>query len=132
MNQLGMRCTIILSWLVALLSASGQTGALRISGSVLDPSGRYVAGAHVEVDGASGVRLAATSGGDGGFAIEVPEAGEYTVRVEAAGFGPIMRRVQLNAGSTSLMLRLEKISAANDEIVVSADVSEIDLVSPDP
>jgi hypothetical protein len=112
--------------------AGAQTGSVQVSGSVLDPSGRYVAGAHVEVDSASGTRLAATSGGDGGFAIDLPGAGEYTVRVEAAGFGAITRKLRLNAGSASMMLRLDRVSAASEEIVVSADVSEIDMTSPDP
>jgi hypothetical protein len=113
--------------------ASAQTDAIRISGSVLDPAGRSVAGAHVEADSSfSGARLTAVTGSDGGFAIHLPAWGTYTLEVDAAGFAALTRKMQLSAELTSLTLRLDKVSAANEEVVVTADVSQIDIASPDP
>ena len=112
--------------------AGAQTDAIRISGSVLDPAGRSVAGAHVEADSSSGARLTAVTGSDGGFAIHLPAWGAYTLEVDAAGFAALTRKMQLSAASTSLTLRLDKVSAANEEVVVTADVSQIDISSPDP
>ena len=118
--------------LLAAGMAQAQSGAVRIFGSVLDPSGLPVAGAQVEVASGSGARWTAISGKDGRFAIDLPAAGLYTVRLEAAGFVPVTSRMRLGAETISLALRLQKISAAEDEIVVNADVSQIDLASPDP
>jgi hypothetical protein len=56
----------------------------------------------------------------------------YTVRVEAKGFVPVTRKMQLSGGTANLTLRLEKAAAENQEILVSADVSQIDIASPDP
>ena len=99
---------------------------------MLDPSGLAVAGARVEVDSASGARLTAATGKDGSFSITLPADGACTVRVEAAGFAPVTRKMQLSANMTNLTLRLEKVSAITQEVVVSANVSEISMTSPDP
>ncbi len=114
------------------LSLAAQTGTARVSGTVFDPAGRPLAGARVEFDSASGARAAGTSGADGGFAIVLPVWGVYTVRVEAAGFAPLMRRLDLRVAAPSLTLRLEQVTAVAEEVVVHGDVSEIALDAPDP
>jgi hypothetical protein len=112
--------------------ANAQGGTRNISGSVIDPAGLAIVGARVEVDAASGVRLSAITGNDGVFSIALPVDGTYTFRAEAAGFVPAMRKIQLSTRVTNLTLRLQKVSAANQEIVVSADVSRIDIAAADP
>jgi Carboxypeptidase regulatory-like domain len=125
-------------WIAVSLSffvsgiAAAQTVAARLSGSVLDPSGRSVAGAHVEADSSSGAHLTATTGSDGGFAITMPAWGAYTVHVEAVGFATLTRQTQLSAESTILTLRLDRVSAVSEEVVVTGDISQIDMASPDP
>jgi hypothetical protein len=99
---------------------------------VLDPDGRPVAGAHVKLDSASGARLIGITGGDGGFAIALPTLGDFTVRVEAEGFAPLTLNVDLNATTANMALRLERVAEATEEVIVSGDVSEISLTSPDP
>jgi Carboxypeptidase regulatory-like domain len=126
------RFAILFLGVVASGIAKAQTGAGLISGSVVDPSGLSVAGAHVEADSASGARLIVITASDGGFSIHLPTAGTYTVRVEAAGFAPVTRRMQLSAGTANLTLRLQKVASKTEEIVVTADASEIDITSPDP
>jgi hypothetical protein len=112
--------------------AAAQTGAAHIRGTVLDPAGRPVAGARLEFDFASGAQQKGATGSDGSFAIALPAWGAYAVRVEAAGFAPLTRQVQLSADAASLSLRLEQVSAAAEEVVVNGDVSEIALDAPDP
>jgi hypothetical protein len=112
--------------------ASAQAGTGTLSGSVLDPAGFAIAGAQVEVDATSGVRKKAATGKDGAFSIVLPVDSTYTVRAEAAGFAPVSQKMQLGEGMTNLTLRLEKVSVANQEIVVSADVSQINMAAPDP
>ena len=128
------------SWRLVLLFASvlagdallAQTRTTRISGVVLDPSGFSVVGATVEIDSGLNERLTATTSKDGGFSVALPAEGVYIVRVSAAGFAPVTRKIRLNADTASLTLRLEKLSIANQEVFVSADVSQIDMFSPDP
>ncbi len=40
--------------------------------------------------------------------------------------------MRLSVGTANLMLRLQKVTAANQAVVVAADVSRIDIASPDP
>src|SRR5271156_291649 len=103
-----------------------------ISGLVLDPAGLSVAGAHVEAESSSGARLTAETGSDGRFAMNLPGWGTYTVHVEVAGFATLTREMQLSPETANVILRLEKISSENQEVVVTADVSQIDIASPDP
>jgi len=113
------------------MAAMAQSGA-SCSGTVLDPAGRPVAGARVEMDSRSGVRLLATSGSDGGFKMDLPEWGAYTVRVAAKGFSSIAREADLSAATTELKLRLEEVAGAAEEVIVLANVSDIAMASPDP
>ena len=111
---------------------SAQTSSLRVAGTVLDPAGRPLAGAHVELDSASAAPQTATTGEDGNFAIGLRAWGACTVRVEAAGFAPITRKLELNSATAGLMLRLEHVKAITEEVIVQGDVSEIALEAPDP
>ena len=130
----------VLNWRVASFllcvlvgcMAYAQTGTNRISGSVLDPLGLPVVGARVEVVSASGTRLAATTSADGSFSMDMPARGAYSVRVEAVGFLPVVRNMQWSGTAAKMTLRLQKVSALHQEIVVTADASAIDIASPDP
>ena len=123
--------TLLLA-LFASAAIAARPMPVRISGYVLDPAGRYVAGAHVEFDSISSARFVAITGSDGAFVAELPAAGAYTLRVEAAGFAPITRQLQLHSQAATVTLRMEKISAANQQVVVTADASAINISSPDP
>ncbi|MGA3082631.1 MAG: carboxypeptidase-like regulatory domain-containing protein, partial [Terracidiphilus sp.] len=121
-----------LSIIAFIFAASAQGGAGIVSGTVLDPAGKPVAGAQVEFNSAAGARISCTAGSDGAFEIPLPAWGAYTVRVEAAGFAPVTRKLNLSAETASLTLRLEQVAAVSQEVVVNGDVSEISLDSPDP
>ena len=54
------------------------------------------------------------------------------MRVEAPGFIPVTAKMQLSMDTTDLALHLQNISASSETIVVNADVSTIDIASPDP
>ena len=123
----------VLLLVVTLAAAAGaQTAVPRVSGTVIDPAGRPVAGARVAIDSAGAAHLKAITSGDGGFIIELPRWGGYTVRVEAAGFQAVERNAEISDESGDLTLRLEQVAPATEEVVVSADASEISIASPDP
>jgi hypothetical protein len=118
--------------LLSSVAANAQAEKCRVSGTVLDPGGSAIVGAHVEVRSPSGTRVTATTGENGSFSLALPASGTYTVRVDAAGFTPISRIMQLPTGTTGLTMRLQKVTTLNQEVVVNADASEIDINSPDP
>jgi hypothetical protein len=122
----------ILVCILATGAAGAQSATMRISGSVLDPGGLPVAGAHIELAPTSGQTLTVITGNGGSFALHLPAWGVYTVRVQAAGFTPLTRKVQLGAESANLTLRLDKVSTASEEVVVTADLSQLDIAAPDP
>jgi hypothetical protein len=119
--EIPRRSAILTALLAVLLFsvsfAGAQSGAGRISGYVLDPSGSSVAGAHIEIDSAGRVRVAATTGSDGTFSVNLPAAAKYTVRVDAKGFVPVTRMLQISADTSNITLRLEKVAALDQEIL---------------
>jgi hypothetical protein len=123
---------LLIGTFASTFAAAAESGVGRTTGTVLDPSGLPLAGANVKLDSASGARLIGTTGSDGGFTIALPTWGAYTVRVEAMGFLPVMRTVDLSAAAASLTLRLERLAGAADEVVVTGEVSDVTLTSPDP
>lgn len=124
----------LLTILILVCAHAGVAEAdnVRVRGTVLDPGARPLAGAHIEFDAVSGAQQTSTTGSDGGFIIALPAWGVFTVRVDAAGFAPLTRKVDLNAGNANIQLRLEQISSATEVVVVTADLSEVALTSPDP
>jgi hypothetical protein len=122
----------LLCLVAGLVSAWAQSGAFRVGGTVLDPAGRPVAGARVELSSTAGAQRNADTGSDGAFAVDLPAWGLYSVRAEAAGFRPVARKIELNASAANLLLRFEQVDSAAEEVVVNGDVSEIALDAPDP
>jgi len=114
------------------LTATAQSTIAKVGGTVLDPAGFPLAGAQVEFDSASGARLSATTGSDGEFARSLPAWGAYTVHVEATGFATITQQFDLNASAGNLTLRLERVASAFQDVIVSTDLGQISLDSPDP
>jgi hypothetical protein len=127
-----MRAAVLLLGALFTCSAIAQIGAGWLSGSVQDPSGLAVVGASVTVNSAQTANLTAATRADGRFALRLPANGKYAVRVEAPGFAPIVRTMRLSVGTTDLVLQLQKVSSATEDVVVAADVSQIDIASPDP
>ena len=123
---------LILASCIGTLAATAQPGAPRLIGTVLDPTGHLVAGAHVELDSASAGPLTGTTGNDGDFTIALPSWGDYTAHVEAVGFAPISRSLNLSLTKMAVTLRFERVAEASGGVVISADVSDIAIDFPDP
>jgi hypothetical protein len=117
---------------VCNLGAMAQGGTRSLTGTVCDPAGRPVAGAQIQLDSASGTRAMVTTASDGNFTIELPTGDAFTVRVEAAGFAPITRKLDFSAANASMQLRFQQVLATSDQVIVTADLSEVALTSPDP
>ena len=126
------RAALLLLVIFSSVISWTQVIEARITGSVLDPSGLAVAGAHIEVDSTSGAHLSTTTDKNGAFSVSLPARGNYRVRAEAAGFAPVLSNVQATSPATNIELHLSNLSAINQEIVVAADMSQIEIASPDP
>jgi hypothetical protein len=118
--------------MVCNLCAAAQAVVAHLNGTVLDPSGRPLAGAHIDAASSMGARLTASSETSGGFSIALPSLGVFTVCVEADGFAPLTRSLNVNAAQTNVVLRLEHLAVTSEEVIVAADVSDIAIDSPDP
>ena len=103
-----------------------------ITGSVLDPAARPVAGAHIKFQSAFGAAIAATTGNDGAFTVLLSSYGTYKVSADAVGFAPIAQWVKLSPAASTLTLRLDQVSPVSEEVVINGGVSEIALDAPDP
>ena len=126
----GLMLAILL--LISAAVASAQSGAARVTGSVLDPAGRPLPAARIEFDSAAGMRTSGATGSDGGFTLALPAWGVYTLQVEAVGFANIARKIAVSAATPSLTLRLERLAETAEEVIVTGDASDVSVTSPDP
>jgi carboxypeptidase family protein len=123
---------VLLGAVLATHLAAAQTGTFNVIGTVVDPAGRPVADAHLEFDLASGVQLSAVTNNEGAFTIALPAPGSGTVLIQAPGFSSVRSKIDRDLETGPLTLHLERIAAANEQVVIAADVSDIAITSPDP
>ncbi len=108
--------------LAALLLAPVRLSAASIEGTVLDPSGRPVAGAPVTLLRSLVVAGARRSDAQGKYAFEDLSAGAYRLAAHAPGFNAATHDVRVSRGETSRVdLHLE-LSAVQQQVVVSASL----------
>lgn len=89
-----------------------------ISGTVLDPSGAVIVGAHIEITGGELTQpIVLSSDGQGKFASPDLKPGSYTLRVTQQGFEPLVKTVDLR-GAAQLELKLA-IAKQREEVTVS-------------
>ena len=154
MNR-GYISRFLLRTLILLLPVPLLAQEITLRGRVNDPQGKALPGASVQVI----VRpdkdkvQKTTTGADGRFVVEVGSAGQVDITVEAAGFRPVTRTVVVHSKSNSnsddrsdsndrssdrsggnpeIDITLGELSAVVDTVSVTADVNEIDVMTPDP
>jgi len=94
-------CLVLAFW-------SGGAWAATLAGRVVDGSGGGIAGATVTVvGGGAGETRVVKSNDRGGYSIGDLRAGRYTLRVEQAGFKPVLRNEVGVAGEETLEVVME-------------------------
>ncbi|MGA8622021.1 MAG: TonB-dependent receptor [Candidatus Sulfotelmatobacter sp.] len=104
-----------------------------LRGGVTDPLGNALPNASVQLLANHRVLAQATSGPDGRFELKIESSGKFDLRVEASGFQPVTRSVTVGSGvNPAIEIRMQQISSHLENITVTADVIESDVLSPDP
>ncbi len=104
-----------------------------LKGRVTDPQGNGLPEASVQLVGQTQVLAQATSGPDGLFQLRVGSAGEFVIKVDAAGFRQVTHPIAVRAsGNPEIQISMGTLSSHIENITVTADVNETDVLSPDP
>ena len=75
----------------------------------------------------------ATTGSDGSFQMKLSSAGQFVVKVEAPGFRPIEQPIGVALSRNSeITVKMAQLSIRTESISVTADVNDLDVLSPDP
>jgi hypothetical protein len=126
-----MKLTYVSLFLFASCLAFAQE--IFVPGRVVDPQGKALPDADVQLVHHKQIVIRTTSGPEGEFALKSESAGEFTVHVEAAGFRAVSRSVVLHAGSNdAIEIRMSSLSVRSESVTVTADVKDIDVLAPDP
>jgi hypothetical protein len=125
-----VRATLVLMVGLAALNLSAQTDTARIQGTVTDPTGAVVPGATIIVTSTDqGTKFPATSDGAGNFTLSGIPRGNYSIKVEANGFGAVEQDLTLDVSQVkSLSFKLQP-GTATQTVTVTDAASLIDLAS---
>jgi len=115
--------SLFLAVLLTAWPANAQTFRGAIHGTIVDPSGAYVAGTAISAtNSATGLGYATLSSSAGDFAFDDLPIGTYTVKAHKDGFREsIAERITINAGAVySLPVRLQ-IASVQTAVVTTAN-----------
>ncbi len=109
-----------------LAAQAGPTGSLH--GTVLDPSGGAVANASVQVIPSGGTTaLTTTSNATGGYNLNNPPAGTYTVQVSVTGFAAFEKDMVVVAAGRAVQLDISlTIQQQKEQVTVAGDALTLD------
>ncbi|MGI4831613.1 MAG: carboxypeptidase regulatory-like domain-containing protein [Janthinobacterium lividum] len=120
-------------WFCLLSTISASASRLRVEGVILDPTGRPLAGATIEIaTPGSGSVTQGSSDVAGHFSLPVAGKGRYQITVREAGFASLSRGLVVGPGGGTQQLKLTLFPGYAESITVTADVNQVELFSPDP
>ncbi len=122
----------VLTLLLTISSAAGQTGTGRVIGSITDESGAAIANAKVTVTNAqTNVHWETTSSADGAYQVLDLPIGSYTVTAEHEGFARIVTAAQPLEINQALRIDVRmKVGSVAETVTVEALASQVETVSP--
>src|SRR4051812_20746619 len=124
----------LLATLVAVSGVStGQIKQYEVFGQLTDPQSNPVTTADVMLTEPGTARVwAVHTDRTGHFALQPPGKGPYVLKVNAPGFQPVMKSIDVEAASTQVDVQLPAVAQRQDRINVVADVEETSILFPDP
>jgi hypothetical protein len=120
---------ILLNWTV--WKAAAQDTSAQLTGTIMDPSGGAISGAHLTVKNeATGLTRQTESDAAGGYVVRELPPGQYSVSVSANGFAAIVQKgIQLTvAQKATLPIRL-KIGGGAETVTVSGGAELINTTT---
>ena len=131
--------TFILCWFfLTLIPLTMSAQAVVLRGTVTDSQGNALPGASVlllshSLPGTSRSLGKAASGPDGRFEMKADSIGSFDLKVDVEGFHSVIRPITVHAGSNAgIEIRMGQLSSRIENITVTADINETDVLSPDP
>ena len=112
---------------VATLAPAQGITTGTISGTVTDPSGAVIPGAHIRITNqANGLTLEAQSAGDGSFRFSAVPIGTYVVAVNATNFSvETVNNVQVTSGATTNLNNIKLRIGAAEQIEVNGSAASL-------
>jgi hypothetical protein len=130
-TKASLRSVVLLLFVLSPLPLISQTIVLK--GRVTDPQGSLLPDASVKLLDRDRILGQATTGLDGLFQLPLTVSGQFVIKVEAFGFRPITRSVSVRPGGTcDIEISMGQLAARDESVIVTADVSQGDILSPDP
>ena len=116
-----------------LLPVCAFAHSFQVSGTVSDPANRPVLGASVELfDEMGSVQCSAHTDSAGSFQLSPVSEGDYQLIVKAVGFQAALKKLSISAAEGLQVVNFRLTIAANESVIVTSDVNQVDLFSPDP
>ena len=125
-----IRLLALLSVLAVPALVSGQEFRGTISGTVTDPAGAAVAGAHITAtETHTGTKILTDTNSGGSYTLPFLLPGEYTIAAETAGFKKFVRSgVQLDAGGHPTVDIQLVVGAVSESISVVEQIPLVNIV----
>jgi hypothetical protein len=126
------RASLLVAGLI-LLPVCAFAHSFQVSGTVSDPADRPVSGASVELlDVAGSVQSRAVTDSTGSFQLSPGSEGEYQLIVKAAGFQTASKKLSISAAEGQQKVNFRLTITSSESVIVTSDVNQVDLFSPDP
>jgi uncharacterized protein involved in tellurium resistance len=104
-----------------------------LKGNVSDPHGNALPNALVQLIAHNQLVSQSKSGADGQFLLKISSSGEFTIKVESPGFRTESRAVTVHvSGNPEIAISMSQVASRNENVTVTADINESDVLSPDP
>jgi Carboxypeptidase regulatory-like domain len=133
-----MRGAALCMFGLSLLSVIAGAQSIFLTGHVLDPQGNALPGASVKitpqaVSANPPIAAKTATDRDGFFSLSVTPGAQLEIKVEAAGFRPVTRSIAIvESAPAPIEIRMGRLASARESVTVTADVNDIDVMSPDP
>src|ERR1043165_3782185 len=92
---------LLLLLCAAVISQAQTTGLAKIAGRIVDPDGAVISGATISISSDTFKKTVITDQ-EGAFTVSLPPD-KYVLDVEAPGFSPLRRQLQLLDGASQLL-----------------------------
>ena len=130
MKKLSIGCICILLIPFCRCASAHESS---VSGNVIDAAEQPVMGAIVRLRREpSGPTQQTITDSTGHFQINIHACGRFKISVQATAFEFLSEMIDVTNTGHEFELRLKPRFNRNDTVVVTADINDLDVISPDP